>query len=115
MRQIFKLCFLSTVICFTHVGCVSGTTEDSSASIADKTWTLVKAENQNGYSKPGANVALRHNYYGHTAPKQIGYISIDLVMPPTDGVVTVSFSGSKGLTLLSGAEQQTWQVNKTRR
>ena len=104
MKLLFKVCFLSTAICFGHIGCASA------ASNAGK--TLVKAEAQNGYTKPGASVALRHDYKGQTSPGQRGEMTVDVIMQPTDGIVSVSFSASEGLSLLSGADAQTFQVSR---
>ena len=72
----------------------------------DKTHKIVSAESSQGYVKPGASVKLRHDFSG-----KINF-SVDLIMPPTDGIVKVSFSGSEGLDVLSGGDTREVSVNK---
>jgi len=42
----------------------------------------------------------------------LGEMSIDVVIPPTDAIVTVSFTASDGLSLVSGGELETVQVTR---
>jgi len=78
----------------------------------DKTHKIVSAESSQGYVKPGASVKLRHDFSGKINPGQVGDFSVDLIMPPTDGIVKVSFSGSEGLDVLSGGDTREVSVNK---
>ncbi len=78
-----------------------------------KSETIVAAENSQGYSKPGANVRLSHNFSGKLNAGQLGDMTVNFIMPPTDGRVEVSFSATNGLELLSGGDKRTTVLSKS--
>lgn len=103
-KHIFtKSLIISSMVVF-GAACTSAATE--------KADIISAAANEQGYSKPGADVQLRHNFSGKLNAGQVADFSVDLVMPPTDGVVSVSFTSTKGLDILSGASQSKTTISK---
>ena len=104
MSSFFKLTGLALCASMMIIGCSSAT--------ADKPTTVAAAETVEGYAKPGASVKLRHDFSGKLNPGQVGDMSLDLIMPPTDGTVRVSFSGTNGLDILSGGSAEETVLQK---
>ena len=104
MKTFFKLTGLAFCTSIMVVGC--------SSAVADKPAKVAAAETVEGYAKPGASVKLHHDFNGRINPSQVGDMSIDLLMPPTDGTVRVSFAGTDGLEILSGGSVSETQIQK---
>lgn len=83
-----------------------------SSAVVDKPTTIAAAESAQGYAKPGASVKLRHDFSGKLNAGQVGDISMALIMPPTDGKVSISFSSSDGLDILTGESGSDAQLQK---
>jgi len=77
-----------------------------------KSEIIAAAENSQGYSKPGANVKLSHNFSGKMNAGQVGDMTVKFIMPPTDGRVQVSFTTTDGLELLSGGDLRETVISK---
>ena len=92
--------------------CTSTMMVSCSSAVADKPTTIVAAQTAEGYTKPGASVKLRHDFSGKVNAGQVGNMSLDLIMSPTDGTVTVSFSSTDGLDILSGGDVSETQIKK---
>jgi len=103
-KNIFTKGFAISAIVLASVACTSAATE--------KADIISTAANAQGYSKPGADVKLRHNFDGKLNAGQVADFSVDLLMPPTDGVVSVSFTSTEGLDLLSGGSKSETTVSK---
>lgn len=104
MHKFFKLTGLALCTSIMMIGC--------SSAVADKPTTTVAAQTVEGYAKPGANVKLRHDFSGKLNAGQVGNMSLDLIMPPTDGTVKVSFSSTDGLDILSGGDVSETRIKK---
>ena len=104
MHRFFKLTGLALCCSIMMVGC--------SSAAADKPTTIAAAQTLEGYSKPGASVKLRHDFSGKLNAGQVGNMSLDLIMPPTDGTVKVSFSSTGGLDILSGGDVGETRIKK---
>jgi len=107
MRNIFKISLGFSVALLGGIAC------SSAAQVkADKPQTIAAAENSQGYSKPGANVKLSHNFSGKMNAGQVGDMTVKFIMPPTDGRVQVSFTATDGLELLSGGDRRETVLTK---
>ena len=105
MHRFFKLTGLALCSSILLVSC--------SSAVADKTTTIVAAQTVEGYTKPGASVKLRHDFSGKLNAGQVGNMSLDMIMPPTDGTVKVSFSSTDGLDILSGGDVSETRITKS--
>jgi len=110
MRNIFKTSLILSLTAMGSVACSSATQVKSDTNV--KPQIIAAAENSEGYSKPGANVKLSHDFSGKLNPGQVGDMTVNFIMPPTDGRVRVSFSATDGLDLLSGADMKETTVSK---
>lgn len=110
IKIIFAKSLLVSTFFIAATACASPATEKIETN--EKVETTIAAENQYGYSKPGASVKLRHDFDGKINPGQVGSFSVDLIMAPVDGMVRVSFAGSEGLEVLSGGDARETSVTK---
>lgn len=105
MRHIMKISLGLSIAMMGGLACASA------AQV--KQDTLIAAENSQGYSKPGASVRLSHNFSGKINPGQVGDMTVNFIMPPTDGRVQVSFAATDGLDLLSGGDKRETLLQKS--
>ena len=98
-------------MCFGFAACTSASPAPAQAQdVTPSQTTLVDGTNAKGYAKPGASVALRHDFSGKIDPGQLGEMTVDLVMQPIDGTVSVNYTASKGLNLVSGGDRSSFDV-----
>jgi len=110
MPNIFKSSLILFLAAMGSFACSSAAQVKSDVKI--KPQTIAAAENSQGYTKPGANVKLSHDFNGKLNPGQVGDMTVKFIMPPTDGRVRVSFSSTDGLDILSGADVRETAVSK---
>ncbi|MEP6343098.1 MAG: hypothetical protein ABJ275_07260 [Maricaulaceae bacterium] len=103
---------MKTFLKFTALALSTAMMINCSSAVVDKSTTVAAAETAQGYVKPGASVKLRHDFSGKLNAGQVGAMSMDLIMPPTDGKVSISFSSSDGLDILSGKSGSDAQLQK---
>ena len=120
MKNLIKTSLISSAICLVHVGCASASphhkhaapaANETSAIAATGQTNLVDGANHKGYLKPGASVALQHDFSGKIDAGELGEMTVDLVMQPKDATVSVYYTATDGLNLLSGGEQRTIDVS----
>ena len=120
MKNLIKTALISSAICLVHVGCASASphhkhaapaTSETSATVATGEANLVDGTNHKGYLKPGASVALRHDFSGRIDAGKLGEMTVGLVMQPKDAEVSVYYTATDGLSLLSGGELRTTHVS----
>lgn len=120
MKNLIKTSLISSAICLVHVGCASASphhkhtapaASETSAIAATGQTNLVDGANHKGYFKPGASVALQHDFSGRIDAGELGEMTVDLVMQPKDAEVSVYYTATDGLNLLSGGERRTTHVS----